>query len=102
MHANHSIFCTASVAYPDGASKYSVPLMMTKCAGVLTPQANVEVATSTCQMQSSHMAAACNANLINPYAALSHLSAKFSQSCAIGRGSKTKICHTAALYAEVE
>ena len=29
----------------DGASKYSVPLMTTRWAGVLTPQARVEVAT---------------------------------------------------------
>ena len=32
----------------EGASKYSVPLMMTRCAGVFTPQASVLVATSTC------------------------------------------------------
>lgn len=29
----------------EGASKYSVPLMTTRWAGVLTPQARVEVAT---------------------------------------------------------
>lgn len=32
-----------------GASKNSVPLMMTRCAGVLTPQARVLVATKTCR-----------------------------------------------------
>ncbi len=31
----------------EGASKYSVPLMTTRCAGVLTPHASVLVATST-------------------------------------------------------
>ena len=35
--------------YLVGASKNSVPLMMTKWAGVFTPQARVEVATSTCR-----------------------------------------------------
>ncbi len=32
----------------DGASKNSVPLMTTRWAGVLTPHASVDVATSTC------------------------------------------------------
>ena len=35
-------------AHREGASKYSVPLMMTRCAGVFTPHASVLVATSTC------------------------------------------------------
>lgn len=34
-----------SLADLEGASKYSVPLMTTRWAGVLTPQARVEVAT---------------------------------------------------------
>ena len=34
-------------AHREGASKYSVPLMMTRCAGVFTPHASVLVATST-------------------------------------------------------
>ena len=33
------------VTHEVGASKNSVPLMITRCAGVLTPQAKVEVAT---------------------------------------------------------
>lgn len=36
------------LAHLVGASKNSVPLMMTRCAGVLTPHASVLVATSTC------------------------------------------------------
>ena len=36
------------LAHLVGASKNSVPLMITRWAGVLTPQARVEVATSTC------------------------------------------------------
>ena len=32
----------------EGASKNSVPLMTTRWAGVLTPHASVDVATSTC------------------------------------------------------
>lgn len=38
---------TREKVYPEGASKNSVPLMMTKWAGVLTPHASVEVATRT-------------------------------------------------------
>ena len=39
------VMCRACLV---GASKYSVPLIMTRCAGVLTPHARVLVATSTC------------------------------------------------------
>ena len=39
----------AQLAYPVGASKNSVPLMMTRWAGVLTPHARVEVATRICE-----------------------------------------------------
>ena len=35
-------------AHAVGASKNSVPLMMTRCAGVFTPHASVDVATRIC------------------------------------------------------
>ena len=38
---------TATTGHLEGASKYSVPLMTTRCAGVFTPHASVLVATST-------------------------------------------------------
>ena len=41
-------------AHREGASKNSVPLMITRCAGVFTPHAKVLVATSTCRSHFLH------------------------------------------------
>ena len=47
VHLNRGSHPTQRASHLEGASKYSVPLMTTRCAGVLTPHARVLVATST-------------------------------------------------------